>query len=141
MAAGNRIDYEKPKWQKNRTQTISKPYALAKKRAGWVLFRSFLPSLRYRFYMPQSTGLLHCTAALSISALLGKLLFITPFTRSAAIVPAASVTFAILSLMRCRRNKTTFTAAIPAIAGLLLAFVSFTAYFLILLALAHSHSY
>ncbi len=56
------------------------------------------------------------------------------------IVPAASVTFAILSLMRCRRNKTGFAAAIPAIAGLLLAFVSFTAYFLVLLALAHSHS-
>lgn len=68
----------------------------------------------------------------------------TPFYNTVhtlcAIVPAASVTFAILSLMRCRRNKTTFTAAIPALAGLLLAFASFTAYFLVLLTLAHSQS-
>ncbi len=68
----------------------------------------------------------------------------TPFYNTVhtlcSILPAASVIFAILSLMRCRRNKTTFTAAIPALAGLLLAFISFTAYFLILLALAHSQS-
>lgn len=68
----------------------------------------------------------------------------TPFYNTVhtlcATLPAASVTFAILSLMCCRRNKTSFAAAIPAIAGLLLAFVSFTAYFLILLALAYSHS-
>jgi hypothetical protein len=68
----------------------------------------------------------------------------TPFYNTVnmlcSILPATSVTFAILSLMRCRRNKTSFTAAIPALADLLLAFASFMAYFLILLALAHSQS-
>lgn len=68
----------------------------------------------------------------------------TPFYNTVhtlcAILPAASVTFAILSLIRCRCNKTSFAAAIPALAGFLLAFVSFTAYFLVLLALAHSQS-
>jgi hypothetical protein len=68
----------------------------------------------------------------------------TPFYNTVhslcTILPAASVTFAILSLMRCRRNKASFAAAIPALAGLLLAFASFTAYFFVLLALAHSQS-
>ncbi|MGD0572042.1 MAG: hypothetical protein ABSB11_03380 [Sedimentisphaerales bacterium] len=68
----------------------------------------------------------------------------TPFYNTihalCSILPAASLTFAILSLIRCRRNRTGFATAIPALAGLLLAFASFTAYFLVLLALAHSRS-
>ncbi len=58
-----------------------------------------------------------------------------------AILPAASATLATLSLMRCQRNKTCFAAAIPALAGLLLAVVSFAIYFLVLSALARSHSH
>jgi hypothetical protein len=68
----------------------------------------------------------------------------TPFYNTihtlCAILPATSVTFAILSLMRCRRNKTAFAAAASALAGLLLAFASFSAYFIALLTLAHSYS-
>ncbi len=57
-----------------------------------------------------------------------------------SVLPAASVTFAILSLIRCRRNKTTFAAAIPAFAGLLLALASFTVYFIALLTIAYGRS-
>ena len=72
--------------------------------------------------------------------LVRETLFYNTIHSLCAIVPAASVTFAILSLMRCRRNKTSFAAAIPPFVGMLFAFVSFTAYFLVLLALAHSQS-
>jgi hypothetical protein len=65
----------------------------------------------------------------------------TPFYNTihtlCAVLPAASVTCAILSLLRCRRSKSRFTAAIPALAGLLLAVASFTIYVLALLALAY----
>ncbi len=87
---------------------------------------------------------IHRIAALHNGSLGICLVRETPFYNTVntlcSIVPAASVTFAVLSLIRCRRNKTSFAAAIPALAGLLLAFVSFTAYFLVLVALAHSHS-
>jgi hypothetical protein len=68
----------------------------------------------------------------------------TPFYNTihalCSVLPAASATSAILSLIRCRRNKTAFTAAIPAFAGLLLALVSFTVYLIALLTIAYSHS-
>jgi len=68
----------------------------------------------------------------------------TPFYNTVhalcSILPAASITFAILSLMRCRRNKTVFADAVPALTGLLLSLLSFTVYFLVLLAIVYSRS-
>ncbi len=64
----------------------------------------------------------------------------TPFYRTVdtagSILPAVSVIFGILSLIRYWRHRSPFLAEIPALAGIILAVTSYTVYFLALLALA-----
>ncbi|MBN2019029.1 MAG: hypothetical protein JW749_02255 [Sedimentisphaerales bacterium] len=58
-----------------------------------------------------------------------------------SVLPFISVIFGVLSLIRFIRNKTRFTSAIPALAGIALAAAVFSAYFLALTALAENRLY
>ncbi len=68
----------------------------------------------------------------------------TPFYNAihtlCVILPVVSVGFAAVSFIRLIRKKVRFVSAIPALAGLVIAVVSFAVYYLALLSLADGHS-
>ncbi len=131
-----RIYYWKPKMiEKSDTDNI-KPASVGTKisRFGLASFIIAVTAIPLLYVSVHRIKFLHDNSP--VACLVRDTLLYRTIHTLCAVLPAASVIFGVLSLMRCWRNKSRFTAAIPALAGLLLAVASFTIYYLALLALA-----